>query len=378
VPDYWRTNPHVPSFASWAPSSGPAGFWRRALAAVIDLYVVSLLYLAFVALGALGARLGATQSGAEFLSEDLVRALAGPFVWLWWVLSWVYIAVLTRYGGQTLGKMLLRIRVTQTDGEDPSWIQAALRPAGYVMSWLPLGAGLLLAAVPPEKRALHDRILGTRVVTLRRTSYAGRRAAAAWIVLAALGGSVWAGSASASGVLVDRILATADDRTITLSDLIAYQTLVGPPTVSRDDAIQALIDRQLLLEEAERFAIADPPTAEVDSRIAAIVAGSGGPASFRERMDELGWEPEALRAWVADDLRIAEFLDQRIYFFVLVSPQDIDAYYETHRAEFPARSLEEAREAINQRLVKERGDEKRDQFLARLHERAKIRINTLP
>lgn len=366
MPDHWRSNPH------------PAGFWRRTLAAVIDLYVVSLLYLAFVALGVLGARLGATQSGVQFLSEDLVRTLAGPFVWLWWGLSWVYITVLTRYGGQTLGKRLLRIRVTQTDGEDPSWIQAALRPVGYAMSWLPLGAGFLLAAVPPAKQALHDRVLGTRVVTLRRTSYAGRRVAVAWIVSAALGASGWAGSVSASGVLVDRILATADDRIITLSDLIAYQTLVGPPNVSRDDAIQALIDRQLLLEEAERFAIADPPAAEVDSRIEAIVAGSGGPASFQERMAGLGWEQEALRAWAADDLRIAEFLDQRIYFFVLVSPQDIDAYYETHRAAFSGRSLDEAREAINQRLVKERGDEKRDQFLARLQERAKIRINPLP
>lgn len=378
MPDDWRTNPYVPSFASRASPPGPAGFWRRALAALIDLYVVSLLYLAFMALGVLGARLGAVQSGVEFLSDDLVRALAGPFLWLWWGLSWVYITVLTRNGGQTLGKMLLRIRVTQTNGADPSWTQAALRPAGYAMSWLPLGAGLLLAAVPPEKRALHDWILGTRVVTLRRASYAGRRIAAAWIVVAALSGPAWADSVSAPGVLVDRILATADDRMITLSDLIAYQTLVGPPNVSRDDAIRALIDRQLLLEEAERFAIADPPAAEIDSRIEAIVAESGGPAPFQERMAGLGWEQDALRAWVADDLRIAEFLDQRIYFFVLVSSQDIDAYYETHRAEFPERSLDEARDAINQRLVKERGDEKRDQFLARLHERATIRINPLP
>ncbi len=377
MPDHWRTGPNVPSFSeqtAWRSPLRAAGFVRRALATVVDIYILALLYVAFVALGILGARLGARQSGGDFLSEDLAQALVGPFLLLWLVLSWVYIAVFSRYGGQTLGKMLLRIRVTRIDGDDPTWIQAALRPVGYTISWLPFGLGLLLAAVPPAKRALHDRILRTRVVSVpRRTSHGlGRRVAVMWIVVAVL-----ASSASASAVVVDRIVATANNRLITLSDLTAYQTLLGPPNVSRDDAVRALIDRQLLLEEADRFAISTPPASAVDSRIEAIIAQSGGPEASRERLAGLGWEPEDLRAWAADDLRVAEFLDQRIYFFVLVPPQDIDAYYESHREEFPGLSLDDARETISRRLVKERGDEKRDQFLARLQERAKIRINPL-
>jgi hypothetical protein len=80
---------------------------------------------------------------------------------------------------------------------------------------------------------------------------------------------------------------------------------------------------------------------------------------------------------VEDDLRVAEFLDQRIYFFVLVPPQDVDAYYESHPEEFAGLSPEDARAAISKRLTQQRGDEKRDQFLSRLRERTVITINQL-
>jgi hypothetical protein len=160
-----------------------------------------------------------------------------------------------------------------------------------------------------------------------------------------------------------------------LSDLVAYQTVTGPPNLARDDAVQALIDRQLLLEEADRFAVSDPPAPDVASRIAAISTRVGGREELTNRLMRLGWEMEDLQAWVEDDLRVTDFLDQRIYFFVLVPPQDIDAYYESHPDEFQGLSPEDARAAISKRLTRERGDEKRDQFLSKLREKTAIKIN---
>ncbi len=341
-------------------------------ATVVDLYVVSLLYVTFVALGISGARLGAQASGVDYLSDDLARALVGPFLSLWWALWWVYIGFFTRHGGQTLGKMLLRIRVTRMDGGSPSWIQAVLRPIGYLLSWLPLGLGFVWAAVPPAKLALHDRLLGTRVIRVSSdpSPHAVRTVLGAWLVLTAFTGII-----PASAVVVDRILATANNQVITLSDLAAHQTLAGSPTMSNDDALHTLIDRQLLLEEADRFAIPPPSAADVSARIDATTAQLGGSEELKGRLARLGWDSEALRVWVADDLRVAEFLDQRIYFFVLVATQDIDVYYDAHREDFSGLSPEDARAAINKRFIKERGDEKRDQFLARLRDKARIRIN---
>ncbi|MEW6683586.1 MAG: RDD family protein [Nitrospirota bacterium] len=378
--DDWNTSPNVPSFAdqaAWTPTPQAAGFFRRVFATVADICMVSLLYLGFLALGILGASLGAQASGARYLSHDLATALAAPFLALWLGVSWVYIGLFTRHGGQTPGKMLLRIRVVSLDGGNPSWGQALLRPIGYLISWLPLGLGFLLAAVPPAKRALHDRLTGTRVITVSRRA---ARAAAMVALVVAVSGSALAVSGhftSASAVVVDQIVATANNRLITLSDLAAYQTVTGPLDVTREDAVQALIDRQLLLEEADRFAVSGPPAPDVASRIDAITTRVGGREELTSRLTRLGWEMEDLQAWMADDLRVAEFLDQRIYFFVLVPAQDVDAYYESHLDEFAGFSLEEARAAISKRLTQERGDEKRDQFLSKLREKTTIRINPL-
>lgn len=375
--DDWITSPNVPSFAGQAASAPPpqsAGFFRRVLATMVDLSVVSLLYLGFLTLGILGASLGAQASGARYLSHDLATALAGPFIALWLGVSWVYIGLFTRYGGQTPGKMLLRIRVIALDGGEPSWSQALLRPVGYLVSWLPLSLGFLLAAVPPAKRALHDRLTGTRVVSVSRRAVHATAlvVAVAWGVLPVLGHPV-----PVSAGMVDRIVATANDRLVTLSDLAAYQTVTGPLDVALDHAVQALINRQLLLEEADRFAVSAPRAPDVAARMDVITARVGGPDELTNRLTRLGWEREDLEAWVEDDLRVAEFLDQRIYFFVLVPPQDVDAYYESHPEEFAGLSPEDARAAISKRLTQQRGDEKRDQFLSRLRERTVITINQL-
>jgi len=106
----WVTNPNVPSFANraaWAEPLNPAAFLRRAVATMIDLSIVSLLYVGFLALGILGASLGAQVSGARYLSRDLATALVGPFMALWLGVSGIYIGLFTRFGGQTPGKMLL-------------------------------------------------------------------------------------------------------------------------------------------------------------------------------------------------------------------------------------------------------------------------------
>ena len=41
---------------------------------------------------------------------------------------------------------------------------AALRFVGYIVSGVTLGAGFLLIALSDDRRGLHDRIAGTRVV----------------------------------------------------------------------------------------------------------------------------------------------------------------------------------------------------------------------
>jgi uncharacterized RDD family membrane protein YckC len=153
----------------------PAGFGARAVAMAFDGIVTSVL------IGALG--------------------------WVGLVISVVYATLAQAYFGQTLAKYVLRIRVERQDGARlgvarslarlvvsmwlPCWFGIVALSKGFATFTsavgrlselgaakeliLPLvmgnlflalvyGAGLLLAAFDPLKRAAHDRLLGTRVV----------------------------------------------------------------------------------------------------------------------------------------------------------------------------------------------------------------------
>jgi uncharacterized RDD family membrane protein YckC len=351
----------------------PAGVFRRAVAMLIDWAIVSLLYGGFLAVGVWGASLGARAAGARFLSTDLAETLTGSFMLLWLGLAWVYIGWFTRQGGQTPGKMLCGIRIVSADGREPSWGQALLRPAGYLLSWLPLGLGFVMAAFPPSKRALHDWLTDTRVI---RTAVPAPHAAVTWTASAWLLAATLATSTTSAAV-VDRILASVNGHPVTLSDVVVYHTLSGNPERPNEDAVRALVDRRLLLDEADRFAIPIPDTTEIAAHVSAIAFGLGGPDGLTRALDRLGWNRDDLTAWVTDELRVTEFLNQRIYFFVMIAPQDVDAYIDGHREDFAGMSIENARDLAGKRLVRERGDAKRGQFLVGLREKATIRVNPI-
>lgn len=80
-----------------------------------------------------------------------------------------YFVLLTAAGGQTIGKMAAGIRVVPMgEGERVSLGESSLRTAGYLVSLLPAGLGLLPALIHPDRRALHDRLADTRVVAVPR------------------------------------------------------------------------------------------------------------------------------------------------------------------------------------------------------------------
>ncbi len=75
-----------------------------------------------------------------------------------------YYTVLHGWKGATLGKMLFKIRVVKADGEPITYIQAFMRYLGYMLSSIILCIGYIMAIFDSQKRALHDRIAGTRVI----------------------------------------------------------------------------------------------------------------------------------------------------------------------------------------------------------------------
>ena len=93
-----------------------------------------------------------------------VAPLAGFLI----LLNGGYVVVLTRAGGQTFGKMAFGVRVVDRAGQPVTTSIAVVRSLGYLVSVLPLGVGVVWMVLDTERRALHDRLAGTRVLMVPR------------------------------------------------------------------------------------------------------------------------------------------------------------------------------------------------------------------
>lgn len=145
-----------------------AGFWIRAVAALIDFGVFFLVQvsLGYVAAAAIGPDV-----------EDLPAFL--PLVWAFTILfAGGYATVLHGgVGGQTLGKMLVGVAVTGVEDGPLSSGAAVLRFIGYFASLATLGLGFAMAGLRRDKRALHDLLAGSRVVRVARAARSAPTAA---------------------------------------------------------------------------------------------------------------------------------------------------------------------------------------------------------
>ncbi|MFA6433090.1 MAG: RDD family protein [Elusimicrobiales bacterium] len=133
----------------------PAGFNERFLAYAIDA-------APFV--------LGAYLTFSNMVKNGTVRySFAAENRWkLGWIAAYLIYETLFSSGGRaTLGKALMGIRVRASDGSELPAARAFIRAVSYFLSAAPLNLGYFLALVTPEKRALHDYLGGSRVVSVK-------------------------------------------------------------------------------------------------------------------------------------------------------------------------------------------------------------------
>ncbi len=122
-----------------------AGFWRRALAVIIDGIIVSIVSAPFT------WRL-------EFDPFTLSYGVG-------FIIQWLYFALMEcSYRQATLGKMALGIVVTDEQYRRISFARATGRYFGKFLSAIILGIGFIMAAFTEKKQALHDVLADTLVV----------------------------------------------------------------------------------------------------------------------------------------------------------------------------------------------------------------------
>jgi uncharacterized RDD family membrane protein YckC len=133
----------------------PAGFWIRTVAALVDFTVFALVQLSFRVVA--GRRWGAD-------GDDWALSTAVALFTLFFTAA--YTSVLHAVAGQTIGKLLVGVRVLDESGDPPTLAASFLRYLGYYLSAATFGFGFLMAGLRGDKRALHDLLAGTRVERL--------------------------------------------------------------------------------------------------------------------------------------------------------------------------------------------------------------------
>jgi uncharacterized RDD family membrane protein YckC len=128
---------------------------RRLIAGVIDAGLVAIIDFLVVYFTVRLCGLNFAQA------RQLPWIPLGAFLLL---LDGGYFVMFTAAGGQTIGKMALGLRTVAEDGSRVRFTAAVARAAGYLVSALPAGAGFLACFIGSGRRALHDRLAGTRVV----------------------------------------------------------------------------------------------------------------------------------------------------------------------------------------------------------------------
>lgn len=134
-----------------------AGLNSRAIAFFIDLIVIAII--ALVAYGAAIYFLPDTNLD----SYELKRVFMPIFMLLFFLAS-SYFVILNGYGGRTIGKMIMGIRIISDEGGSIGFWQSFVRWIGYYISGAFLFLGFVWSIFDKSSQSWHDKIAGTYVV----------------------------------------------------------------------------------------------------------------------------------------------------------------------------------------------------------------------
>jgi len=183
---------------------------------------------------------------------------------------------------------------------------------------------------------------------------------------------VLATPALAQPVLVDRLVAIVGEQALTWRDVEAARLLGsvaagGTPA----DGVERLVTRELMHIEVERLAVAAPIPSAVDERLERARQRAGGPAPFTIALESLGLTERDAREWVADDLRMDVYVEQR--FTAPAQPTDVEVAAAAAREGVLEPSPDQLLEA-RRRLVQTRRTALVADWLAGIRERTSIQI----
>lgn len=137
--------------------------------------------------------------------------------------------------------------------------------------------------------------------------------------------------------LFDKIAAFVDDEAILLSEFDAYYRIISKfiPDIKKEDVINTMINRTLLLKEAKKFRIEGATKEEI----------------------------------------IREYIEIKLKALIKINEPDIKNFYENNKAQFGKVGFDSVREQIEQYLTEKEINSVLEQQIKELRSKAHIKIN---
>ena len=149
-----------PVFVDGRTGTPYVGFWQRALATVIDAFLLMLICVPLLL----------AVYGSEYYDRPPTSLFAGRadfFINL--VLPAIIVITFWHTRGATPGKMAIGARIVDAETlERPALSQLVLRYVGYFPATLVLCIGILAVAFDRRKQGWHDKMGRTVVISTRR------------------------------------------------------------------------------------------------------------------------------------------------------------------------------------------------------------------
>jgi len=142
-----------------------AGFWLRAVALVIDILIlVACNFLVNPGYMKMAHYQYSDAQNYSTFAEGVFSKTGGVMI-VGIIIRWAYFTLLESSKWQaTIGKKLLKLQVTDENGNRIGFGRANARYWLKIISAIILGIGFIMAAFTEKKQALHDIIAKTLVV----------------------------------------------------------------------------------------------------------------------------------------------------------------------------------------------------------------------
>jgi hypothetical protein len=186
------------------------------------------------------------------------------------------------------------------------------------------------------------------------------------------------GHASARAELVDRVVAYVNHTVITLSELdqaVAFnRALSGDRATIREETLEGLINRQLLVQDARRLRFVEITDQDVSAEMDELRRRLGSEKAFDSFLADIDASREQLSRMLAERLLVERFVEKKIGLFIRVSRDEAQDYFNSHPDRFKGMRFAEVQKAITSGLQEMKMEEEMGKYLSELKSKADIRV----